>query len=35
MRYAIDEKPVSYTNYEGETYSTLGANRVDWREVIY
>jgi hypothetical protein len=35
MRYAIDEKPVSYTNYEGETYSTLGANGVDWREVIY
>ena len=33
MRYAIDEKPVSYTNYEGKTYSTL--NGVDWREVIY
>lgn len=32
VRYAIDRKPTSYTNYEGETYE---ADEYDWRELIY
>lgn len=33
MRYAIDEKPVSYTSYDNITYSALDG--IDWREIIY
>lgn len=32
MRYAIDKKPVSYTNYEGTTYTS---DDWDWRELIF
>ena len=33
MRYAIDNKPISYTTYNGE--KTYTNDIVDWREIIY
>lgn len=32
MRYAIDEKPTVYINYEGQKYTS---EEYDWRELIY
>jgi len=32
MRVAIDEKPESYTSFNGITYDT---NTWDWRELIF
>lgn len=32
IRYAIDKKPIAYTNYTGERFDI---NEYDWRELIY
>ena len=32
LRYAIDKKPVSYTNFDNNSFTTP---TYDWRELIY